>query len=164
MFIYELVSLTTLGWLGSGVVCNTAFRALRNTCGPVFSAIALILSRGSKCPQLCRGSVPYPLCRSLLHAALLRERLRRSVSLARSLFHVSALGCSFRVRNVSGGTLDFAPYCARVRLACLCVPCPGLTRGQRGVARARRRVEACGPEEPEDGSPTGGLPPLRADG
>ena len=45
MFICELVSLTTLGWVGSGVVCKEAFRALCNTCGPVFSAIALLPGR-----------------------------------------------------------------------------------------------------------------------
>ena len=38
MFIYEVVSRTTLGWVGSGVVCNAAFRALRTTCGPFLVA------------------------------------------------------------------------------------------------------------------------------
>ena len=52
MFIYEVVSRTTLGWVGSGVVCNAAFRALRNTCRPVFSATALKF-------VLCAGRVSW---------------------------------------------------------------------------------------------------------
>ena len=50
--MYELVSLTTLGWVESGVVCNAAFRALRNTCGPVCSAIPLQL-------VVCAGRVSW---------------------------------------------------------------------------------------------------------